>query len=183
MSKIINTIFLHDGYAEIIVERTGYQSYKNSVLVDIEDLPKLGKIRISNEGYAYQCNRESKSVAHIVMNHESNLKTVVDHINNNRLDNRKTNLRIISQRDNANNRGTTRNNTGIVGITLCQRGGYKYYKATISDRKTLVHGKAVSATKRYCKQFNVNRMGKQKAFEAAQDWLKLKRKEFGYLDS
>ena len=40
MSKIINEIFLHNEYAEIIVIKTGIASYKNSVLIDIEDVAK-----------------------------------------------------------------------------------------------------------------------------------------------
>jgi hypothetical protein len=180
MSKIINEVFLHNEYAEIKVTRTGLSSYVGTVLVDIEDLNKISKIRITNTGYAYLCGNGGKSVAHIVMNHQSNMDTVVDHINHNKLDNRKYNLRILAQAQNANNRGTSRNNTGTVGISLRENGKYQYYRATISDRKTNVKSSAKSQTKRYSKQFNINKMGKEEAFIAAKSWLYEKRKEFGY---
>ena len=49
---IKNEIVLYNGYVEIIVKS---KNYVHKVLLDIEDLPKVGKIRISNTGYAYQC--------------------------------------------------------------------------------------------------------------------------------
>ena len=48
---IKNKIVLYNGYVEIIVKS---KNYVHKVLLDIEDLPKVGKIRISNTGYAYQ---------------------------------------------------------------------------------------------------------------------------------
>lgn len=49
---IKNEIILHNEYVEIIVKS---KNYTHKVLLDTEDLPKVGKIRISNTGYAYQC--------------------------------------------------------------------------------------------------------------------------------
>lgn len=181
MSKITNTITLHNEYVEIIVQKSGNSSYKEIVLIDIEDLPRISKIRVTNSRYAYTCGVPSKNVAHLVMAHNSNMETVVDHINGNRLDNRKVNLRIVSAKDNANNRSTTpRNNTGVVGISLRSNGKYEYYRATVSDRKTKMSG-AKSKTKQLSKQFNINKLGKLRAFKEANKWLEERKREFGYL--
>ena len=180
MSKIQNQVFLHNDYAEIKITKTGDSSYKGSTIIDKEDLGKFGKLRISNTGYAYTCS-DSKSLSHIVTNHESNRKTVVDHINGNRLDNRKCNLRVVSHSDNATNRNSShRNNTGIIGIQLRTNGNYEYYRVTVSDRKTKM-GFHRSKTRQLSKQFNINKLGKEKAFSLAKEWLESKRKEFGYL--
>ena len=183
MSKIINNITMHNGYVSVEVIKTGQQSYRGIVLLDTEDLAKVGKMRLTHRNYAYTCG-SSLNVAHVVMGHVSNMDTVVDHINRNSLDNRKCNLRVLTQRDNANNRHSNpRNNTGVVGIALRTNGKYEYYRVTVSDRTTRIVGSsAKGATKRYSKQFNINKLGRVEAFKQAKLWLKNKRKEFGYVD-
>ena len=177
MSKIKNTVILHNGYVEIIVRS---KNYKHSVLIDTEDLAKVGKVRVTGKGYVYQCGTNSKNIAHIVMNHTSNMETYVDHINGSGLDNRKCNLRVVTARDNANNkRGFVRNNTGVVGISYRSNGAYEYYRVSLTDPRSNIVSNGQG--KRITKQFNINKLGKKVAFEKAQAYLIEMKQKLGYL--
>ena len=174
MSTVRNIIILHNGYVEIKVKST---NYSHTVFLDTEDLGKVGKVRISNTGYAYTC-KKGISVSHLVLDYKSNTETVVDHINGNTLDNRKANLRIVSQRDNNHNKHTfVRNNTGTIGISYRRNGNYEYYRASVSEYNP--RGKNRQG-QRHTKQFNINKLGKEEAFQLANEWLEKKKQELGY---
>ena len=183
MSRINNTIKTEGQITTILVTKNTDTTYLKEVLIDTEDLPLLKKLRINNNGYAWS---NKANIAHIIMGHTSNSTTVIDHINGNRLDNRKINLRVLSQHENATNKTTSKSNVGIVGISRRKNGNYEYFRATCSDLSTTAvekgtyanHGKA---TKRHTKQFNISKLGENQALEQAKKWLSEKQKEFGYL--
>ena len=78
----------------------------DNVLVDDEDremLEAMGKWRISDSGYCIKSVATKTIRMHrIIMNPPDNMQ--VDHINGNRLDNRRCNLRIVTHQQNAFNR-------------------------------------------------------------------------------
>jgi hypothetical protein len=79
-------------------------------LVDIEDLPRLARYRwCTNNGYAY--NRGVGMMQRFLMRTPDGLDT--DHINGNRLDNRKCNLRYATRAENGMNRHSVRNLKGV----------------------------------------------------------------------
>lgn len=77
------------------------------IKVDDEDYPLLSRFKwyISDSGYALTQIRGQK---HIKMHHlvwgSIDGQLVIDHLNNDKLDNRKSNLRLCTQKDNSNNR-------------------------------------------------------------------------------
>ena len=74
-------------------------------LVDKEDYPVLARLNwyVSDGGYAITDNPVKHLKMHKLIMGPIPPKTVIDHINRNKLDNRKSNLRVTSQRENCRN--------------------------------------------------------------------------------
>lgn len=180
MSRINNTIKISGNTATILITKNDDPNYLKEVVVDAPNLHFVKKVHVKTTGYAWT---DKRNLAHLILGHTSNMDTVVDHINGNKLDNREENLRVLDQCDNANNRNTSANNTGVVGISRRKNGNYEYFRVTVSDRNNPVTSSYTkSACKKYTKQFNINKLGEDGAFIRAKQWLKDKRKEFGYID-
>lgn len=164
-----NIATLHNGYVEIRVRTL---KYSHIVKLDKEDFLRLDcKLRITNQGYAYLSKEGGKSLHSFVMRCGTTPRIHIDHLNGDTLDNRKTNLRICTASENARNRHSfTRNNTGVVGIQYRENGKYRYYRVSLTDKNG----------RKYNKQFNINKLGKEKAFRFARKHLVEKKKEFGY---
>lgn len=97
-------------------------------IVDDEDYDWLIKFNwhINNSGYAITNKRLNKDKRTVILMHRLIIKakkgTLSDHINRNRLDNRKCNLRIVTRTQNAINRNIQTNNTsGYIGVSFNNR--------------------------------------------------------------
>lgn len=116
-----NEIIEYDDHAEIVL----YNKYCEEVaraLVDLEDVDivKDYKWTLDNSvGYVLtgiKGTTNKVSLHRLIMNPDDNM--VVDHINHNKLDNRKSNLRICTQQQNNINTSLKKTNTsGITGVS------------------------------------------------------------------
>lgn len=132
-----------------------------AILVDDEDFASLSKHvwRLDGLGYAGRNIRTPKGtlVCHRIhrqiMGLEIGDKRRVDHINGNKLDNRRANLRIASQAQNLHNRGAQRNNTsGYKGVTYNKRDGCWVAEITANGQRERFYGfkSAEDAHRAYC---------------------------------
>lgn len=110
-------------------------------IVDVEDYRHLNKHKwfVDSSGYARRARKKidgegppAVRMHRVIMNLDgSNL--VVDHINGNKLDNRKQNLRICTYSQNSQNKKVKSNSiSGYKGVTLCMG---KYWMAYITHNK------------------------------------------------
>lgn len=104
----------------------------NYAIVDDEDFEFLNKFNWhkSETGYAVRCEKRKTIRMHrLIVNCPDDM--LVDHINGNRLDNRKQNLRICTFNENIRNRKKHKNNSsGYKGVSYHK--GKKKFQCRIS---------------------------------------------------
>lgn len=144
-----NEIILHEDYAEIIL-RNKTNNITGTVLVDLEDVDRLSNYKWRLEtGYAIfgKSKKNKISMHRFILNYYGELE--VDHINRNKLDNRKDNLRIVPKIINMQNIKTdkkhlTQTNSGnwVVKIrrfgTIYRFGPYKNKEDALSVRNNFL---------------------------------------------
>lgn len=111
-----NEIILYDNYAEIIL-CDKYGNEKDRTLISLEDVEKCRQFKWSLNSYGYvKCTNLNMRLNRFIMDCPDDM--VVDHINHNKLDNRRENLRICTSQQNNINMPIRLNNTsGTKGVT------------------------------------------------------------------
>lgn len=106
-----NEIVVKEGYAELILrDNNGEETARALIDIDDIDIVKKYKWRFCSTGYVKSTTlRKTISLHRFIMKPENDL--VVDHINHNKLDNRKLNLRVCTREQNMWNKKTK--NKGI----------------------------------------------------------------------
>lgn len=114
-------------------------------IVDDDNFYEINKYKwhISSLGYVIRTEKNKIIYLHRkIMNFP--LDKVIDHINGNKIDNRKSNLRIVSIKKNVRNQKYHKNNTsGFLGVSF--RKGRNRYRATITvDKKQIFLGNFIN---------------------------------------
>lgn len=120
----MSDIITHDDYAEI--EITNRKNETTKVIIDLDDVDKVKQYNwcILKSGYVVNGTNGLYLHRYIM---DCNTNEVVDHINNDKLNNKKSNLRVCKQSDNAKNKSKSKKNTtGVTGVYIDKRTG-KYY--------------------------------------------------------
>lgn len=133
----------------IFVEENNYFLVKcvnGEFLIDTDDYDKVksidSNIWIDNKGYVvYEINKKRFSLHRFIMNMDKFDGThIIDHINRNRVDNRKANLRIVTHIENAQNCDVFINNTsGVKGVSWHKRDS-KWQASICVNRKSIYLG-------------------------------------------
>ncbi len=95
-----NEIILHDDYAEIVIYNNECKEVAK-VLIDLEDVERCKKYKWFFSGHGYITNSKYIKLHRFITNCPKDME--VDHINHNKLDNRKSNLRICTHQQNTMN--------------------------------------------------------------------------------
>ena len=136
-----NKYIINNNYVEMIIESKVYGII--IVKIDKNDLEKCSKLT-----WHYAKNKDSKYIQtrikgkmiklHRYIMNINNSNLVVDHINRNPLDNRKSNLRICSYKENSFNKSIRVDNTsGIQGVSFHKIN--KKWRAKIKYNNLTIH--------------------------------------------
>jgi hypothetical protein len=153
--KIKNQICINNDCAEVIIKNRKGDISK--VKIDIEDIAKCSVIKWHiNKGYIYGLfNKEKISMQKFLKPEWNNF--LIDHINRNPLDNRKSNLRPVNKSQNSMNRSLrSDNNSGIVGVYWDKE--KKKWRAQIKIKQVAINlGYFVDIKKAKCKRIEMEK--------------------------
>lgn len=118
----LNEIIVNTDYAEVVLYDKDHEEIARSK-IDLKDvkLVKRYKWNLTPQNY---CRNASHEIAlhNLIMGDYDTKNFVIDHINRDRLDNRRSNLRVVDYSMNGFNKGKQSNNTsGHVGVSWEKR--------------------------------------------------------------
>ena len=160
--KITNKYVYKEDRIEIITEGG---KYDNTILIDKDDeeLAREYVWRIDNNGYVQACDlpRTERVYLHRHLMNPGDKDILVDHQDRDRLNNRRSNLKLTNHSGNNSNQSKRKDNkTGVTGVKTCGEGRYEAQITHNGKRET--------------KKFSgVN------AFERACEWREQKAREYG----
>lgn len=126
-----NEIRFRENYAELIM----YDKDLNEsiALIDIEDIPKISKYKWHKRDNLYVNSHKVGRLHRYLLKAPANLD--VDHINGNRLDNRKCNLRLCTRSQNNMNKSEQSNNTsGHRGVSWSKSNSKWHSRITVNHK-------------------------------------------------
>ncbi len=100
---------------------------------DYDDMPECNWY-LDKKGYAYNPQTPHRTVQRFIMRDQLDAdptKPIVDHINGNRLDNRRSNLRMVSYTQNALNSRKRKNTTSVYRGVSRNKNGTFYAQTTV----------------------------------------------------
>lgn len=112
-----NEIVYSDGYAEIILYNIRCEEVARTK-INLEDVDKVKQFKwgLTEHGYVVALVEGKRTYLHKFLIDKNN-SSYIDHINGNRLDNRKSNLRKCTNQQNCCNTRLSKNNSsGITGV-------------------------------------------------------------------
>ena len=174
--RLKNFIEEHDSYIILYTYSKTQDKYYN-VLLDKDDFDKIKDIHWhvtkdihGCEYYAEGKAKGNKSVKmHRLIMNVTDPEIKVDHRKGNGLDNRRSNLRVVTSKENSQNRThlNSNNKTNTTGVHLCDDGFY----ATWRENGINCH-----------KYFSINKYGYEKAKELATEYREKMVKKNNYID-
>lgn len=164
-----NIIISHKDFAEIVLQNT-----KEKAIIDIEDIEKIKQYKWykNREGYVLGIvNGDIKRLHRFLLDANNNIN-IIDHKDRNKLNNRKLNLRYVTQIENSQNRGIQSNNkSGVVGV-IWHKTIKKWYAYITINKKTISLGTfndlqeakecRIAAEKKYFGKYRSNANGEIK---------------------
>lgn len=92
--------------------------------IDTDDLPFVSKHQWYIDSFGYPATGKNERLHRLLLGSAVREGMVVDHINRDKLDNRRCNLRICTQKVNVRNASLQRNNkSGVTGVFFDKRAG------------------------------------------------------------
>jgi len=120
MKRKSNEYILHEEYAEIICLNSKNKE-NGRLLIDLDDIEKCKEYKwcmSQDRGVSRSKDRKLILIYRLIMGYdEIKCGIIIDHINRNKLDNRKSNLRFVTNQQNSFNSSKNDNNkSGIIGV-------------------------------------------------------------------